>query len=89
MALGATPGNVLGEILKQGMWLTGIGIVVGVGGALAVASALRSVLIGVSATDPITLAGVSLLLAVVAGLACYIPARRATRIDPAIALRQQ
>jgi putative ABC transport system permease protein len=89
MALGATPGNVLGEILKQGMWLTAIGIVIGVAGALAAASALRSVLIGVSATDPATLAGVSLLLAVVAGLACYIPARRATRIDPAIALRQQ
>jgi putative ABC transport system permease protein len=89
MALGATPANVLGEILRQGMWLTGIGIVIGLAGALAIASALRNVLVGVSATDPVTLAGVSLLLALVAGLACYIPARRATRIDPAVALRLQ
>jgi predicted permease len=89
MALGATPGAVLGEILMQGMRLTGIGIVIGLGGAIAVASALRSSLVGVSATDPLTLAGVSLLLALVAGVACYIPARRATRIDPAVALRQQ
>ncbi len=89
MALGATPGNVLGEILTQGMRLTAIGIVVGLAGALAVASALKSVLVGISATDPITLAAVSLLLALVAGVACYVPARRATRIDPAIALRQQ
>jgi predicted permease len=89
MALGATPGVVLGEILMQGMRLTGIGIVLGLGGAIAVGSALRSVLIGVSATDPLTLASVSVLLAVVAAVACYIPARRATRIDPAVALRQQ
>jgi putative ABC transport system permease protein len=89
MALGATPSNVLGEILIQGLRLTGIGIVIGLAGALAVASALRTVLVGVSATDPITLAGVSLLLALVAGVACYIPARRATRIDPAVALRSQ
>ena len=56
---------------------------------MAIASALRGVLVGISATDPLTLLGVSLLLALVGAVACYIPARRATRIDPAIALRQQ
>jgi putative ABC transport system permease protein len=88
MALGATPGQVLREILKQGMWLTAIGIVVGLAGAVAIASLLKSVLVGVSATDPMTLGGVALLLALVAGIACYVPARKATHIDPAIALRQ-
>jgi putative ABC transport system permease protein len=52
-------------------------------------SVLKSVLVGVNATDPLTLIGVSIVLAMVAALACYIPARRATRIDPAIALRQE
>jgi putative ABC transport system permease protein len=89
MALGATPGQVLREILKQGMRLTAIGIVVGLAGAVAIASLLKSVLVGVSATDPMTLGGVAMLLALVAATACYIPARRATHIDPAIALRQE
>jgi putative ABC transport system permease protein len=89
MALGATPGQVLGEILKQGMRLTAIGIAIGLAGAVAIASLLKSVLVGVSATDPMTLGGVALLLALVAATACYIPARRATHIDPAIALRQE
>jgi putative ABC transport system permease protein len=89
MALGATPGQVLREILKQGMRLTAIGIAIGLAGAVAMASLLKSVLVGVSATDPMTLGGVALLLALVAATACYIPARRATHIDPAIALRQE
>ncbi len=89
IALGATPGAVLSQILMQGMRSTGLGIAIGLAGAIAVASALRGVLVGVSATDPLTLLGVSVLLAVVGAVACYIPARRATRIDPAISLRQQ
>jgi len=89
MALGATPGQVVREILKQGMRLTAIGIAVGLAGAVAIASLLKSVLVGVSATDPMTLGCVALLLALVAATACYIPARRATHIDPAIALRQE
>lgn len=89
MALGATPGQVLNDILKQGMLLTAIGITIGIAGALAIASLLKSVLVGVSATDPLTLAGVSLVLALVAAAACYVPARKATHIDPAIALRQE
>jgi putative ABC transport system permease protein len=89
MALGATPMQVLTEILKQGMLLTTIGIAIGLAGAIAIASLLKSVVVGVSATDPVTLGGVSILLAAVAALACYVPARRATYIDPAIALRQE
>ena len=89
MALGATPAQVLNDILKQGMILTAVGIAIGLVGAFAIASLLKSVLVGVSATDPVTLGGVSLLLAIVAAMACYVPARRATYIDPAIALRQE
>ncbi|HLW76757.1 MAG TPA: ABC transporter permease, partial [Bryobacteraceae bacterium] len=89
MALGATPTQVLKEILAQGMKLTAIGIAIGLAGALAIASLLKSVLVGVSATDPKTLAMVTALLAMVAAVACYLPARNATRIDPAIALRQE
>jgi putative ABC transport system permease protein len=89
IALGATPGAVLSQILMESMRSTGLGIAIGLAGAIAVGSALRGVLVGVSATDPLTLLGVSVLLAVVGAAACYIPARRATRIDPAISLRQQ
>jgi putative ABC transport system permease protein len=87
MALGATPAIVLREMIGQGMKLTAAGIAIGIGGALAIASLLKSVLVGVSATDPVTLGGVALTIAMVAALACYVPAKRATRIDPAIALR--
>ncbi len=89
MALGATPGAVLAEVLGQGMRLAAIGIAIGMVGAIAAASALRSVLVGISATDPLTLAAASLTLAAAAALACVIPAHRATRIDPARALRDQ
>ncbi len=89
MALGASPGALLGEMVMQGMWLTAIGIFAGLTGAFAMASVLKSVLVGVSATDPATLASVAAILAAVAVAACYFPARKATRIDPAIALRQQ
>src|ERR1700722_3199504 len=88
MALGATPGDVLREMIGQGMMLTALGIVAGVGGSLAIASLLKSVLVGVSATDPVTLGGVAVAMAVVAVVACYVPARRAIRIDPATALRE-
>ena len=89
MALGATPRHVLTAIVLDGLRLSAIGIAVGLIGAVASASLLKSVLVGVSATDPLTLAGVAVLLAIVAAAACYIPARKATRIDPAIALKQQ
>ena len=71
--------------------MTAIGIAAwGAGvGAVAMASLLKSVLVGVSATDPAALASVAAILTAVAMLACYVPARKATRVDPAIALRQQ
>src|SRR5438445_1125041 len=87
MALGAQPRQVLGVVLKQGMLLALIGAAVGIVVALPVARMAAGLLYGVSATDPLTYAGITLLLMAVALLACYLPARRATRIDPLIALR--
>jgi len=87
MALGAQPRQVLGLVLKQGMLLAIIGAGVGIIVALPVARMAGNLLYGVSATDPLTYVGITLLLMAVALLACYLPARRATRIDPLIALR--
>jgi predicted permease len=87
MALGAQPRQVLGLVLKQGMLLAIIGTLVGVVVALPVARLASGLLYGVSATDPLTYVGIALLLMGVALLACYLPARRATRIDPLVALR--
>src|SRR6267154_482884 len=87
MALGAQPRQVLGLVLKQGMLLAMIGAAVGILVALPVARMAGNLLYGVSATDPLTYAGITLLLLCVALLACYLPARRATRIDPLKALR--
>lgn len=89
MALGAQPRDVLGLILKQGMWLTGIGLTVGVMGSLGLARLMSSLLFGVSASDPLTYFTVGLLLAAVALWACYIPARRAMRVDAMVSLRHQ
>jgi predicted permease len=87
MALGAQPRQVLGLVLRQGMLLSLVGAAVGILVALPVARMAGNLLYGVSATDPLTYAGITLLLMGVALLACYLPARRATRIDPLIALR--
>ncbi len=87
MSLGAQRADVLKLILKQGMVLTLIGASIGLLLALAVTRLLRSALFGLSATDPITFAIVSLILIGVALVACYLPARRATKVDPMIALR--
>ncbi len=89
VAVGAAKADILRLILKEGMGITIIGIVVGLFGTLAVSTILRSQLYGVSARDPLTFVGVILLLALVALAACYIPARRATRVDPMVALRYE
>ncbi len=88
MALGASPKLVVTMVLKQGFTLASIGISVGLLGTLMLSRLLSNLLYGVTPTDPISFAGSALLLLAVAGLACWIPARRASRIDPVVALRQ-
>jgi putative ABC transport system permease protein len=89
MALGAQPRAILGLIVGRGARLALVGIVVGAVGALALTRVLASLLYGVRPTDPLTFAGVALLLASVALFACYVPARRAMRVDPMIVLRYE
>jgi putative ABC transport system permease protein len=89
LALGAHPRKVLNLVLSHGATLAGIGIAIGLFGAFALSRVVAGMLYNVAATDPVTLLSVSLLLAAVALLACYIPARRATRLDPIITLREE
>jgi putative ABC transport system permease protein len=88
MALGAQKSDVLGLVIRQGMSLTVIGVVVGLAGALALTRVIGNLLYGVTATDPATFVAIPLLLLFVALLACYLPARRAARLDPTRALAQ-
>jgi predicted permease len=87
MALGAPPVSVVAMVVRQGMILTGIGLLAGLAAALASTRLVASLLFDVSSTDPLVFAGAALFLAAVALLASYIPARRATRVDPMVALR--
>ncbi|HZV87375.1 MAG TPA: ABC transporter permease [Candidatus Binatus sp.] len=89
MALGAPRRDVFRLVVGQGLELAGIGIAIGIAGALGLARLMSSLLYGISATDFETFAGVSILLALVALLACFIPAQRAMRVDPTVALRYE
>jgi len=88
-ALGATAGTLLKLVLFHGLTLTLIGLAIGVGGSLALTRTMASLLYGVGVRDPLTMASVAAILAVVALAACYVPARRATKIDPLVALRYE
>jgi len=89
LALGAQPRDVLSMIVAQGMAMTAAGAAIGVVAALTVTRLMSSLLFGISAADPMTFAAIPLLLGVVAFVACYVPARRATRVDPLVALRTE
>ena len=89
MAVGAQPGDIFRIIVREGLQLSVSGLVLGLAGALLVGRTGSSLLLGVTATDPLTFTTVSLLLTVVAAAACYFPARRAVKVDPIVALRQE
>jgi putative ABC transport system permease protein len=89
MALGAGQGDVLRLVIRQGMKLVLIGLAIGLAGALALTRLMKALLFGVSANDPLTFGSIAALLALVALMACWIPARRATRVNPIVALRRE
>ncbi|MGH9728163.1 MAG: ABC transporter permease [Candidatus Acidiferrales bacterium] len=89
MALGAEPARVLGMVIRQGITLAALGIAIGIVGALGAGRVIGSMIYGVTSHDPLTFLAVAALLLVVALAACYIPARRATKVDPMVALRYE
>ncbi len=89
MALGAQPRDVLRLFVVKGLRLATIGVAVGLGASLALARLMLTLLYGVSASDPITFAAIAALLLSVALLACFVPARRASKVDPMVALRYE
>jgi putative ABC transport system permease protein len=89
MALGAEGGHVLALVLMQAAALALVGVAIGLGSALILTRALSHLLYGVSATDPLTLVGAAALLVMLAVISSYLPARRASRVDPMIALRTE
>jgi putative ABC transport system permease protein len=89
LALGARPADILGLVLRRGMSLALVGLALGLAGAYALARLMRGLLFGVAASDPPTYVAVALLIAAVALAACLVPARRAMKIDPMVALRYE
>jgi ABC-type antimicrobial peptide transport system permease subunit len=89
IALGARQSDVLGLVVRQGVTLAAIGVVVGLIGAFGVTRVIRSLLYNVTPTDPLSFGGVALFLAAIAVVASYLPARRATNVDPIVALRNE
>jgi putative ABC transport system permease protein len=89
LALGARPRGILKLVMRQGAQLTLAGLALGMGGALALTRLMASLLFGTQSRDPLIFVMVATLLAIVALLACYIPARRATKVDPMVALRYE
>jgi ABC-type antimicrobial peptide transport system permease subunit len=87
MALGAQAGDVMKMVVGRGMALAMIGVAVGLGASYALTRLMKTLLFGVSATDPLTFTLIALSLGLIALLACWIPARRAAKVDPMIALR--
>lgn len=87
IALGAEPGRVAGAVLAQGVRYAAVGVAIGLAGSLAATRVMRTLVFGVSTTDPLTFVGLSVFLVVVAALASYLPARQAARTDPMVALR--
>jgi putative ABC transport system permease protein len=89
MALGAQSRDVLSLVIRQGMVLTIAGLLVGIAVGLAATRVMTDMLFGVTATDAVTFVSAGVLLVIVAFLACYVPARRATKVDPLVALRYE
>jgi len=89
VALGAQESNILRLVVRQGMTLAIIGIAAGLAGAFALSRVMSALLFGVSSRDAVTFAAVPAILAAIALLACYIPARRAIKVDPMVALRYE
>jgi ABC-type antimicrobial peptide transport system permease subunit len=87
MALGAETSHVRGMVLKQGLTLAGAGVVVGLGTAFALTRVMEALLFGVEPVDPLTFGSVALALTVVAASASYFPARKASKVDPVVAIR--
>jgi len=89
MAIGASGGRIRAMVVRQGMILAALGVLLGLAGAGLLTRLFANLLVGVTSTDPLTFGAIALFLLAVGLLACYVPARRATRVDPMIALRYE